>query len=375
VHRIQSQFLYQSLFEKSNSVMLVIEAASGIVLDANEAALFFYMYDKNNIVGNPIDAISPFLDPDAHYKARMQALENSQTIFVTRHRKSDGTIRDVEIYTTPLVRDNVQAIISHIYDITERREAERQRDRALKIAQAALKAESNFLASMSHELRTPLNGIMVSAEMVQGEIFGAVGHERYKQCGRDILKCAEKMRTLVDNMFLLFDLDRGAQDLVVSDISAPDEIHYCVNRFRETAHLKGVALSVSCGDAEFGGLVVGDADLFRTALMNLVSNALKFTRPGGRVHAYCHRAHDESVVVGVCDTGVGMSAEQLGCLQKSFERGVNNQERILAGSGVGISIVNAIMEIHGGRLDVRSRVGEGSTFEMVFPPARGTGAG
>ncbi|SDE42784.1 sensor histidine kinase [Rhodospira trueperi] len=371
MREIQSESLYDSLFEKSNSVMLVIEAASGTILDVNASALSFYMYEKQNIVGRCIDLISPFFEPSAHYIARMRALENKQTLFVARHKKSNGDFRDVEIYTTPLIRDDIQAIVSHIYDITERREAERQRDKALKVAQAALKTESNFLASMSHELRTPLNGIMVSAEMVQTEIFGAVGHERYKQCGEDILKSAEKMRTLVDNMFLLFDLDRGTQDLYVSDIWVPDEIKYCLTRFRDTAHLKDVSLSVSCGNANSGGLVVGDADLFRTALLNLVSNALKFTRPGGTVHLYCRRSRDASVVVGVSDTGVGMSEEQVRFLLNSFRQGVNNQERTLAGSGIGLSIVNAIMEIHGGRLDVRSRPNEGSTFEMVFPPARG----
>jgi len=371
MHRLQKEALYGVFFENSNSVMLVIEAASGKILDANTAALKFYKYEKSDIVGNSIDVISPFFDPDAHLTARMRALHNDQTLFMTRHKTSDGTVRDVEIHTTPLIKNDLQAIVSHIYDITERREAERQRDRALQIAQAALKAESNFLASMSHELRTPLNGIMVSAEMVSKEIFGEIGNTRYKQCGEDILGSAEKLRALVDDMFLFFDLERGEQDLVVSDISAPNEIKDCLNRFRDTAHLKGVSLSVSCGGADSGGPVVGDADLFRTALMNLVSNALKFTRPGGAVHLYCHRTHDGSVVVGVSDTGVGMSEEQVRFLLNSFRQGVNNQERILEGSGVGLAIVNAIMEIHGGRLDVRSRPGEGSTFEMVFPPARG----
>jgi PAS domain S-box-containing protein len=351
--------------------MLVIEAVSGVILDANSSALSFYMYDRPNIVGGGIDAVSPLFDPEAHYIARMRALNNKQTLFVTRHKRSDGVFRDVEIYTTPLILDDIQAIVSHIYDITDRREAERQRDKALQIAQAALKAESDFLASMSHELRTPLNGIMVSAEMVRGEIFGAVGHERYRRCGEDILTSAEKMRTLVDDMFLLFDLDRGARDFVASDISVQNEIKYCVGRFRDTAHLKGISLLTSCGNAESSGIVVGDPDLFRTALLNIVSNAIKFTKPGGKVHVYCHRTRDGSVVVGVSDTGVGLSAEQIRVLQKSFERGINNQKRLLAGSGVGLSIVNAIMEIHGGRLDVRSRPDEGSTFEMVFPPARG----
>ncbi len=257
-------------------------------------------------------------------------------------------------------------------DITAQREAEYEAQRlrhARDLAAAADMAKSRFLAHMSHELRTPLNAILGLSEIISGEMFGRVSVPAYRDYARDIMASGQHLLAIINDL-----LDRSRIELGQFKL-APETV--------EASVLADEALRIARGAAaaggpriELGAIPAGELSLLvdrraiRQVLINLLSNAAKFTPPGGSIVLAIGVLRSGEATFSVADTGSGIEPERIAHVFEPFQHGNAHQARKGQGAGLGLWLSRALMELHGGSLVLQSEVGKGTTAIATLPPDR-----
>jgi signal transduction histidine kinase len=242
--------------------------------------------------------------------------------------------------------------------------AERAARGEVEAANARLEARTTFFAQTSHELRTPLNAIVGFAEMMRNAVFGPLP-ERYQEYAGLIHEGGRNLSLIVDDVLDLARVEAGRYEIHRDIISLTDLAADAVHFMEDEAARKGVVLELANGgDIE----AFADSKAVRQIALNLISNALKFTPHGGNVTVAAMDAPGGSLLV-VSDTGAGISPEELTRLSRAFEQGEAGRRQ--KGAGLGLSVVRAFAELHGGRLDIESREGGGSTIAVFFPAEAG----
>jgi signal transduction histidine kinase len=227
-------------------------------------------------------------------------------------------------------------------------------------ARTQLEARTTFFAQTSHELRTPLNAIVGFAEMMRGGVFGPLS-ERYQEYAELIHEGGRNLTLIVDDVLDLARLEAGKYDIYAEPVSLTDLADDAVHFMSDEAARKSITLSrTGQDDAE----AFADAKAVRQIALNLISNALKFTPQGGTVDVIAEEVPG-GAMLSVADSGVGISPEELLKLSRAFEQGEAGKKQ--KGAGLGLSVVRAFAELHGGRLDIQSREGGGSRIGVFFP--------
>jgi signal transduction histidine kinase len=240
--------------------------------------------------------------------------------------------------------------------------------RLMESAQAANQAKSDFLANMSHELRTPLNAIMGFSEMMQSEVFGPLGSSRYKSYADDINASSKHLLAMITD---LLDLSRAeANKLVLHEetVDLAATVDSVLRMFRQEAARQGVRISFDVPQQP--AMIRGDARLLRQLLINLVSNALKFTPRGGSIGVDLNSTAGKGIRLRVSDTGIGISAKDLERIFKPFVQVENVFNRKHSGAGLGLPLVKKIADLHGARIDIQSEIGVGTTIAVELPAER-----
>jgi len=230
--------------------------------------------------------------------------------------------------------------------------------------EAASRHKSEFLANMSHELRTPLNAILGFSEVLAEGMFGEV-NEKQSEYLRDILESGRHLLSLINDILDLSKIEAGRMELDVADFDLPAAIDNALILVRERAARGGVGLGHTV-DARLG-TVRADERKLKQVLLNLLSNALKFTPEGGRVDVRAESRGDV-VEISVTDTGVGIAPEDQETVFEEF-RQVGAMEKKVEGTGLGLALSRRFIELHGGHMWVKSEVGAGSVFAFTLPIA------
>lgn len=230
-------------------------------------------------------------------------------------------------------------------------------------AQEALRARMRFFAQTSHELRTPLNAILGFAEMMRRGVFGPLP-ERYQEHAELIEQGGRDLALVVDDLLDLARIEAGRQSVAPDWIDLAGAAREAARMFAPAAQRRRIDLVVQGGDAAGEVEAFADARAARQIALNLISNAVKFTPEGGRVTVRATRS-GRAARLEVADTGPGMSAEELERLSRPWEQG--EAGRRVTGSGLGLSVVRALAELHGGRLDLASRAGAGAVVAVTLP--------
>jgi len=236
-------------------------------------------------------------------------------------------------------------------------------------ARKANKAKSEFLAMMSHEIRTPMNGVLGMAS--------ALSQTELTDDQRSMLSVVENsgqsLLRVLNNVLDISRIEAGRIDLDHIPFSMSNILEEVENLHTSSAQEKGLRISVEHDDASSRHVTIGDPVRVLQILHNLVSNAVKFTS-SGHVSICCVHPSDEhkpeDIVITVSDTGIGMTSEQTARVFLPFEQANSSIDREFGGSGLGLSIVQALVDEMGGSIDVKSEIGEGSTFTVVLPLAR-----
>ena len=234
-----------------------------------------------------------------------------------------------------------------------------QKSRQLEVAS---RHKSEFLANMSHELRTPLNAIIGFSEALSERMFGEINEKQAEYIG-DILESGRHLLSLINDILDLSKIEAGRMELELSDFDLPSTIENALILVRERALRRAIELRRTVD--EHLGMVRADERKVKQVLLNLLSNALKFTPETGRIDVRA-AVRDSTVEISVTDTGVGIAPEDQEAVFEEF-RQVGTAAKKVEGTGLGLAISRKFIELHGGRIWVKSQVGAGSTFAFTLP--------
>ena len=262
-------------------------------------------------------------------------------------------------------------IVAVTRDITERKAQERALVEARDAALAASRAKSRFLANMSHELRTPLNAIIGFSEVMNREMFGAIG-PRYQEYSRLIHESGTHLLDLINSVLDMSKIEAGKFELAEELFALGDVVDSAVRFLAMPAERAGVSLAQHV--APEAQQIFADRRAVKQILVNLLSNGVKYTPPGGEVRIAVE-AKPQGVVLSVSDTGTGISADDLKRLGQPFEQVEGAETRGKEGTGLGLALVKALAAMHGGEAELHSVLGEGTTVRVRLPHAAVDGAG
>jgi PAS domain S-box-containing protein len=253
-------------------------------------------------------------------------------------------------------------------DITQAREQERRLRAAYEQAQAANQSKSQFLANMSHELRTPLNAVIGFSEVMKAELMGPLGSDLYRGYAKDIHDSASHLLAIINDILDISSIESGVHRLKESLLS-PEEVCRSVEKLMSgRMEWAGIQLVVSVRGVT-GGLWA-DNRLVKQMLLNLVSNAVKFSASNTRVLLSVTQASDRSIRFAVEDQGIGIAAADIERILRPFEQVENAWSRSHDGVGLGLALVQSMAQAHDATLRIDSVIGEGTIVTIAFPSAR-----
>ena len=252
--------------------------------------------------------------------------------------------------------------------ITELKEARQMSDEARRHAEQANIAKSQFLATMSHELRTPLNAIIGFSEVLKSELLGPLNVPQYKEYAGDIHSSGQHLLNLINELLDLSRIEAGKYELNEEAVSLVDIAEDCRRMMEIRAKGKQIDLSFSYGNNL--PKIWGDERAIRQVVLNLLSNAIKFTPQSGKVQLVVTRSADGGQMVSVRDNGPGIPEDEIQTVLSSFGQGSLAQKTAEQGAGLGLPIVQKIMELHQGRFDLFSKLRFGTEVIATFPRAR-----
>lgn len=252
--------------------------------------------------------------------------------------------------------------------ISELEEARLLSDEARRRAEAANKAKSRFLATMSHELRTPLNAIMGFSEVMKGEVMGPIGNPTYKEYAGSIHDSGKHLLHLINEILDLSRIEAGRYELHEEPLKVADIAEDCVRLLKLRAQSKGVEI---VEEYDPGLLQVwADQRAIRQIVLNLLSNALKFTPKGGRITITVGPTTDGGQYLSVLDTGPGIPADEIPKVLQVFGQGSLAHENAEGGTGLGLPIVQNLIELHGGAFELLSELRKGTEAIITLPKQR-----
>lgn len=252
--------------------------------------------------------------------------------------------------------------------IAELEEAREMSDEARRHAEQANIAKSQFLATMSHELRTPLNAIIGFSEVLKSELLGPHQVPQYKEYAGDIHSSGQHLLNLINELLDLSRIEAGKYDLNEEAVSLIDIAEDCRRMVEMRAKAKGIEFTISYGNNL--PKLWGDERAIRQVVLNLLSNAIKFTPQSGKVQLMVARSADGGQLVSVRDNGPGIPESEIETVLSSFGQGSLAQKTAEQGAGLGLPIVQKIMELHQGRFDLFSKLRFGTEVIATFPRAR-----
>ncbi|MDE3059925.1 MAG: PAS domain S-box protein [Pseudomonadota bacterium] len=384
-HSEASKAFLASIIESSDDAIISI-TLDGIITSWNHAASMLFDYTAEEAVGQHVS----LLIPPEKYKEEQYILGQARKgepvrQLATVRQGRNGRLIDVALTVSP-IRDCSGRIIGAskiVRDVSERKKIEQQlkafideNARAKRIAEDALakaemanQAKSDFLANMSHEIRTPMNAVVGIANILATvkEITAAKQQELVKT----LQLSAQSMMALIDDLLDIAKIENAQVQLERKPFSLKKLAEEAITIMSVKAKEKGIALLLDYEEA-LSEKFTGDSTRIRQILMNLLSNAVKFTEAGSvtvKIFSCMGKAGGKAVCLQVTDTGIGIPEKKLGSIFDKFVQADNSITRQYGGTGLGLAITRMLAELMGGSIEVKSTVGQGTSFTVYLPCA------
>jgi len=274
-------------------------------------------------------------------------------LVVNRKRAGEFTPREIDLLKTFASQSALAIQNARLFREIEIKSAE---------LETASRHKSEFLANMSHELRTPLNAIIGFSEVLSEQMFGTI-NDKQAEYLTDILESGRHLLSLINDILDLSKIEAGRMELEPSDFDLPGTIENALILVRERANRHGITLAHTVDERL--GPIRADERKVKQVLLNLLSNALKFTPEGGRIDVRA-RVQNGAAEISVTDTGIGIAPEDQAAVFEEF-RQVGTASKKVEGTGLGLAISRKFIELHGGTIGVTSEPGVGSTFAFTLP--------
>lgn len=309
-------------------------------------------------------------DRESASKKLQAHLDGETEMFHDTHRMrcKDGSYLWIEARARA-VRDTAgkpKRMVGTISNVEQRKRYELALKAAKEQAEAANVSKSRFLANMSHELRTPLNGIIGFSEITRDQLFGPVGSPKYLEYAQDIHQGATHLLSLINDILDFSKIDAGKMELFIHPIDVRSTFEHVLRMMRTVAIEKQITLKL---DAPMDmPALMADERALRQMLLNLLSNAVKFSQSHRRVTLSAVLPPDGSMEISVTDQGKGIPAEFQAKIFEPFEQVDDIMTRTHKGTGLGLPLVKALTEMHGGEVYLHSEMNVGTTVTLRFPP-------
>ncbi len=355
----ESEERYRNLFQRSNAVLLLIDAETREIVEANPAACNYYGWNKDQLLNMNINEIN-ILDDEQIKKEIESAVEEKRNYFVFKHRLANGTTRFVEVYSSPLTLAGRNLLYSIIHDITDRKKAEEDLVVAKAMAEESDRLKTAFLANMSHEIRTPLNIIIGFSDLLLDPIFD---NEQKAEFVSIIKQNGNNLQTIVSDIMDIAQIESGLITVRNETFFIERLIDNIVSEQSLICKKKGLELKLNkyVGDVKMDS----DESRIKQILTNLVSNAIKFTEKGHIELGY-KLIGDDMIQFFVKDTGIGIAPEFHEKIFERFRQVDSAYTRKYDGNGLGLTIAKQLTVLLGGEIWLESEVDCGTSFYINF---------
>lgn len=368
----ESELRHRRIFENATDGIFQIDL-DGHFLDCNPALAFLLGYnDSAELLIQVGELGSDVYLNDRMADKHLMLLSKGQFLIDEIHRwkRKDGALVWGAINAHPVYDDEGWILYYEgtFTDMNARVKAELGLKKAKEDAELANRAKSEFLANMSHELRTPLNAVIGFSEIMRSEAFGSLGHSNYKEYSDDIHSAGEHLLQVINDVLDVAKIEAGQLQLNERKVSVQEIVKSCFRMLSVRASQAQVALinEVPADLAYF----YGDETRIKQIFVNLISNAVKFTKPGGKVAVKVFLLSDMSMCVKIVDTGIGIAENDINRVLSRFGQVQTTYARTNEGTGLGLTLVQLIADLHGGEFAIESVLEVGTTCTITFPAER-----
>ncbi len=362
-----------SIFEVSE-VGIVVTDERGIIVRVNDSFLRSYGWSRDEVVGANFVSLVAEDERDKtqinHKKFLSVGVRSTGEVKLLRR---DGGVANVLFTSATLtLSQNRKYLVTTVMDITLRKQMEQSLRIAKEQADAANQAKSNFLANMSHELRTPLNAIIGFSELMIKETFGPVGNDKYKEYMGDIHMSAEHLLSIINEVLDMSKIEAGRLELAEENLNIGLLIESVCRMMISRAFASNIDIVQQI--EENLPLVYADYRLMRQALINLIANAIRYSPQNGKITLTAQIDKiDGSLIMSVEDQGVGISKDKIQQALEPFgqvNENSNMRDLNQQGTGLGLPLAKAMLELHEGTLKVESELGAGTCVKIALPKRR-----
>lgn len=362
--------LMSSIFDVSE-IGIIVTDQKGRIVRVNEGFIRTYGWSRDELINT--DVIS-LVTPDER-----QLAQQNHDEFIRTGVRSNGELKIIRkngsianaLFTTATIElsQKRRFQVTTIMDITLRKQMEESLRYAKEQADAASQAKSSFLANMSHELRTPLNAIIGFSEMMIKETFGSLGHEKYGEYITDVHSSAQHLLEIINEVLDMSKIEAGRVELDESEVDIRDLVFSVTRMMASRAFASNLELNVKAPD-DLPNLIA-DPRLVRQVFINLVTNAVKFSHPHGKIDIDVCMLDDGRMQITIIDEGVGIPKEKIKQAMEPFGQVSDTHENTgQQGTGLGLPLARAMVELHDGIMRLESDVGKGTTVFVTLPSYR-----
>lgn len=358
-----------AIFENA-PLEIALKDTEGRIIDISRKVANILGFEREDFIGLttadflPSDIAKIYMDSDR------KVIETGELLQQEVIEESNGDTRYLMSAKFPVLKQDgsIIGVCSLTNDITNIRKADEQRRHALLEAESANQTKSEFLANMSHELRTPLNAINGFAQMMVDEVFGKHAHPKYFEYSHDVRNSGQHLLEVINDILDLSKIESGETVINEKAFCVQGIIEDCARMLRRL-HLDKLERINSEQNSNLIWLK-GDKRLFKQIILNLLSNANKFTPDDGEISVSSELDGENRLVVKISDTGRGITPDNLSKVLEPFGQVKVESYITHEGTGLGLPISKKLMELHGGTLKLESEINVGTTITLIFPAER-----
>jgi PAS domain S-box-containing protein len=361
----QSREDYIKLFEDHSAVKFIIDPDTGQIIDSNHAAEQYYGWSREELRKMNVSQINTL--------TRQQVEDSLNTARITnklysesKHKLANGSLRDVEVFTSKINFDGKEVLHSIVHDITDRKRAEAELVVAKEKAEESDRLKTAFLQNMSHEIRTPMNAIMGFSEL----LFEFADDKEKLKNYTDIinLRCNDLL-DIINDILDISKIESGQLPVNISETNLNDlfaELSSFFVEYQQRLNKQHIIFSMQAFGNPQKNLILTDKVKLKQIFINLISNAFKFTDVG-KIEGGCKLDENQNLLFYVTDTGTGIPANKHQFIFDRFTQIHYEGKKNIGGTGLGLPIVKALVNLLGGTISLESEAGKGSTFFFSIP--------